>query len=96
MPLLVGADRVRLEGHGRTVAATWRRRPEGFLDELSEHQQDRIRDEAGRHLLARLCPGVASNLTAHEITVVSRIFGKGIERGRKARREEERREGAAR
>jgi hypothetical protein len=94
MPLLLG-NRVRLEGAGHITEQTWQKRREAFPHELPTYQRQKLFAAAGKRELMRL-PGLAANLTAHEITVVSRIFGKGIERGRKARREEEHHEGAAR
>jgi hypothetical protein len=96
MPLLIGAGRVREEGSGRTVTATWRKRPDGFLGELSERQQDRLRAEDGQRHLIRVLPGLAASMTAHEMTVVSRIFGNAIHRNREEQRELAQRAGGAR
>jgi hypothetical protein len=95
MPLLIGADRVRLEGHGRTVAATWRKRPQGFDHELEQYQRDRLFAEAGRRHFVRALPGLAASLTPRELDKISQILGDAIERGRKAQRQHVRCGGAA-
>jgi hypothetical protein len=95
MPLLTGAGRVREEGAGRVVAATWRKRPDGFLDELSPHQQDKIVAETGRRALMRF-PGLVAPLNPRELAKISRILGEALERQRKERREDERREAGVR
>ena len=95
MPLLTG-NRARLEGAGRVVASTWRKRPEGFTHELELYQQDRLFAEAGRRNFVRALPGLAASLTARELDTISKILGDAIERGRKQQRQRARCGGDAR
>jgi hypothetical protein len=82
MPLLIGAGRVREEGRGRVVAATWKRRSDKFLEEREPDQQERLLAEAGRRHLMRVVPGIAVNLTQHEIATIAELFGRAIRRAK--------------
>jgi hypothetical protein len=82
MPLLIGAGRVREEGSGRVVAATWKRRSAKYLDEREPNERERLLTEAGRRHLMRVVPGLAVNLTPHEIATVSELFGRAIQRAK--------------
>ena len=84
MPLLTG-NRVRQEGAGHVIEATWERRREGFTHELPHHQRQKLLIAAGRRQLDRF-PGLAANLTPAELATVSRIFGHAIERSRNTQR----------
>ena len=84
MPLLTG-NRVRQEGAGHIVEATWERRCNGFTHELPHHQRQKLLTAAGRRQLDRF-PGLAANLTPAELATVARIFGAAIERSRNTQR----------
>jgi hypothetical protein len=95
MPLVINGAPVRLEGATHIVERVWKRRPEGFVDELSPHQQDKIAAETGRRALMRF-PSIVAPLNQQELAKVSKILGEALERQRKERREDERREAGGR
>jgi hypothetical protein len=95
MPLVLSGAPVRQEGATHIVERVWKRRPEGFVDELSPPQQDKIAAENGRRALMRF-PGLVAPLNPRELAKISRILGEALERQRKERREDERREAGVR
>ena len=95
MPLFVGADRVRLEGAGRVVERTWKRRRGRFLDELEERQREKAIVETGRRTLMRF-PGLVAPLNGQEISAIATILGRALQRRRDEQRELAQRAGGAR